>query len=225
VSVRSIVRYCGRFEGPGEDDATPPAVIGTLAKDALVLAIDDPISFPWEPIIGALATPVLVDISGCSGDDRAALEPVLQLLTAADVIIDSTGRRPRVEEIVATVADTAPPDHEWTPRRVAKASLLAERRIAERLEHEYGPVVTVDAVESDDPVEMASTLAAAVPTTSAIAVRLDARSLAPLGSTEALARSLLKGCNRDRVAGMWGIRPGPGHPLERALIVLDGRSP
>lgn len=220
---RDIVRYSGRFDGVGADDTTPAAVLATLADEALVLAIDDPLSFPWESALDGLTTPVMVDITACAENDRAALVPVLRSLTSADVIVDSAPGAPPLRNVSAELLDVAPEPHAWGNRRAAKACLLSERRIIARLEHEYGPVSVIDASESDDPIATVAHGATSIQPTHAIAVRLSAHALAPLGGTDAAARRLLDVCDRSLVAGVWGVRPNPGHRLERAMIVLDGQ--
>lgn len=93
--MTGVVRYAGRTDGPGVDDApSGPEIVEAVFAGAQAVAIDDPLSFPWHLVDDEhWRVPVTVDLRGCDDDDLTALLEVLPVLTPDDRLVVDPGTR------------------------------------------------------------------------------------------------------------------------------------
>lgn len=206
------------------DDATSGHDVLTAVATADVVAIDDPMSFPWELVEQAPPALLVVDIGACSPDQRLALLPALIHLRRQDAIIDHTTPSTAADSF-ATLLDvrsTRPSQEEVVELKAAKALDIVEAAIVRRLESEWSATVT----DYDDlptirwPSEPTYDAKDGRPT--AAIIRLPGATItAHRGGIHALATELVESVDGTRVVDVWGVRANPGDPLARGIVVIE----
>jgi hypothetical protein len=190
------IRFAGSLGSPGLKATMHPSALARALDGANAAIIEDPLSFPWEAFDADLDCPLIVDLAPCTEADRVALVPALTGLTLVDVIIDSTyPGSPDASHVATLVGATTelPAPVDGPLLRTRKRMELTEREIVARVRREH-----------DGDVHIASI--------SGRAVR------SQHGGIHALTAGLSPADGDWSVVGLWGIRPQPGSPLDRAVI-------
>ncbi|MFT7476500.1 MAG: hypothetical protein ACI81L_003455 [Verrucomicrobiales bacterium] len=176
-----------------------PSALARALDEANAAIIEDPMSFPWDAFDGDLDCPLIIDLAPCTEADRVALVPALFGLTLVDVVIDSTyPGSPDASHVASLVGATTelPAPVDGPLLRTRKRMELTEREIVARVRREHG----------DD---------AHIASISGRAVR------SHRGGIHALTAGLSPADGNWAIVGLWGIRPQPGSPLDRAVIAYS----
>jgi hypothetical protein len=190
------IRFAGSLGSPGLKASIHPRALARALDEATAAIIEDPLSFPWDAFDGDLDCPLIVDLAPCTEADTVALVPALHALTRVDVIIDSTYTgSPDASHVAKLVGATTelPAPADGPLLRTRKRMELAQRDIVARVRRDFADVH----IASISGQEICNNH----------------------GGIHALAADHSPAGEDWSVAGLWGIRPQPGDPLDRAVIV------
>ena len=199
MSAADVTVFAGRSRADGLSDLATSAEVANAVGRTDGLLIIDPLAFPWDSLGSYPDIPLVIDLSETSADDRKALAPVLDVLTVGDALL---GERDSID----TLCDELGLPSLWAPddlvvgehvhaARGTKRCSIEERRILDRLGTD--PALTI------------------------LLLGVDELRGASGGLVEIVRRHVEEaGLEGVVVDTIWGIRIGPGEPLQRAVVAL-----
>ena len=201
MTAARVAIYAGRSNVDGLSDLTTAPDLERTIRASNVLAVLDPMSFPWEWFDDApIRCPVLVDLRECSEDDLVALVPALTALTASDAILGD-------QSIVAAACETLGLPNIWSSPDLDLAAFASSARRSKLADVEEA-LITAKLSEDGN-----------------VVIRViggDQLRSARTGFA-ALVHEMSKDLDGAPVDTVWGIHPEPGTPVERAVVAFRPR--